>query len=208
MTTFPPPLLAIGGNPTSERRAVPANQMTHLPSDSASLPSPLQELFDQIRAASPQAAKGLYTVFGNGLKFYLRRQLGPENVNQMVFSIFLDASRGVRQARVRRAEHLPRFINALARKQVALHGKTGDSVSTDRDRSAVETMKQVVSEMTGQEREILTRFYSLNQSEERIAAELKISRPAVLEVKRRARTRFEDLTFNNSHSRAAAVSKP
>ena len=59
------------------------------------------------------------------------------------------------------------------------------------DSRAVEIVERILAEMPEQEREVLRRFYLLEESPRQICRDLGLSHTQFLEMKRRMRARFD-----------------
>lgn len=150
------------------------------------------DLFDQIRSGDPAAAAPLYDLFAEGLKIHLRRTGAEAKVDEMVYAILVDVTRGIREARLTEAANLPAYVREAANAHVA---KPRTSLASLREGSAspasAEAMNHVLTGMSVQEREILVRYYQLGQGIQQIAAEMGMSEAAALNTKRIAREQFK-----------------
>lgn len=132
------------------------------------------------------------------MRFYLRRQLDAADTDDLVYLILLRVARAVRQSKIRQAGLLPGYVCLIAREQVAEQRKRDCPLTTPmpsaRDERAVDILNQVMTELAPREREVLVRFYLLNQPEQQITRELNIAPAAILDLKCKARKRFHELS--------------
>jgi RNA polymerase sigma factor (sigma-70 family) len=168
------------------------------------------ELVDRIRAGDPSAMQELYQIFGRGVRFYLCRQLGMQEVDDT----FVVVVQAIRNGELREPERLMGFVRTVARRMVAGHidhlvhrrrdnvGIESGVVIPDRritpeeqtiQREKVDVMLQVLREMSGRDRDVLTRFYLYEQPQEQICREMKLTPTQFRLLKSRAKTRFAEL---------------
>jgi len=173
-----------------------------------------RELVERIRAGDPSGMEQLYAVFSRGVRFYLCRQLGPEELDDRVHDTFLIVLQAIQRGELRDPERLMGFVRTVVRRQVAAHidrrvqlrkGQTdlhaGLAVSDGRGdpeqelmaRQRVEIMEKVLRSVSSRDREILTRFYLLEQSQEQICQEMKLTETQFRLLKSRAKARFGEL---------------
>src|SRR6202790_5478697 len=63
----------------------------------------------------------LYRVFSKGVRFYLCRQLGPQDLEDKVHDTFLIVVSAVRRGELREPERLMGFVRTIVRRQVAAY---------------------------------------------------------------------------------------
>src|SRR5713101_5412449 len=69
------------------------------------------------RALSQQ----LYKLFSKGIRFYLCRQLGPQELDDKVHDTFVVVVMAIRRGELREPERLMGFVRTIVRRQVAAH---------------------------------------------------------------------------------------
>ena len=70
---------------------VPENTAVH------DIPQPVwSPLVERIRAGDPAAMEELYGLFSKGIRFYLCRQLGPQDLDDRVHDVFLTITQASR----------------------------------------------------------------------------------------------------------------
>jgi RNA polymerase sigma factor (sigma-70 family) len=165
--------------------------------------------------AMQQGMEKLYRLFSRGVRFYLRRQLGPfEELEDKVHDIFLIVVQAIQGNTLREPERLIGFIRTVASRQVAAH--IDNAVRRRRDQAAVETvenfvdssrnseqgaikrdheniMVQILRSMSRRDREVLTRFYLHDQDQEQICQEMGLTETQFRLLKSRAKARFSDV---------------
>jgi len=171
-------------------------------------------LVERIRAGDPKGMEELYGLFSRGVRFYLYRQLGLQELEDKVHDIFLIVVQAIRRGELRDPERLMGFVRTVVRRQVVAYI---DSVVQDRKEQAglhcglgvtdarsnpeedairrqqAEIMKKVLHSISRRDREILTRFYLLGQPQEQICAEMNLTETQFRLLKSRAKTRFGEL---------------
>src|SRR5258708_36192294 len=79
------------------------------------------ELVGKIKAEDQSGMEELYRVFSKGVRFYLCRQLGPQDLEDKVHDTFLIVVQAVRRGELREPERLMGFVRTVVRRQVAAH---------------------------------------------------------------------------------------
>ncbi len=172
------------------------------------------ELVDRIRFNEADGMEELYELFSKGIRFYLCRQLGPQELDDKVHDTFVVVVQAIRRGELREPTRLMGFVRTIVRRQVAAHidkvvhtrREQIDLDSTVRladpegnpeeraifsQRSAL--INRVLGELSPRDREILTRFYLLEQSQDQICSEMRLSETQFRLLKSRAKARFGEL---------------
>jgi RNA polymerase sigma factor (sigma-70 family) len=166
---------------------------------------------DRIRASDPGAMEELYLFFERGIRYYLQRQLGPQELEDKIHDIFVIVVQAIRRGELREPERLMGFVRTIAQRHVAAHINEAvhvrrDKVSVDestplRDTSLtpedsalnkekLDLMSKALRSMPSRDRELLTRFYLQEQSQEQICAEMRLTESQFRLLKSRAKARF------------------
>ncbi len=169
-------------------------------------------LVECVKANDPHAIEVLYTRFAKGARFYFCRHLGLEELDDRVHDSFLLVLESIKRGEVRDPERVMGFIRTILRRQVAAYMRgtmeeRRDYTALDGeseycldfrgcpeeriiDLETIDIMERVMLGMTLREREILTRFYLLEQAPEHICKEMRISMTQFRLMKSRAKGRF------------------
>ncbi|MCP5117216.1 MAG: sigma-70 family RNA polymerase sigma factor [bacterium] len=171
-------------------------------------------LVDRVKAGDDQGMEELYALFSKGVRFHLCRQLGPQELDDKVHDTFLIVVQAIQKGDLREPERLMGFVRTVVRRQVAAHIDrsasrrremadldTGMPVPDKRstpeesaiDRERVDIMKDVLREISYRDREILTRFYLAEQTQEQICQEMNLTETQFRLLKSRAKARFAEL---------------
>ena len=171
-------------------------------------------LVGRIREGDPAGMEELYRKFSRGVRFYLCRQLGPQELDDRVHDAFLIVLQAIQRGELREPERLMGFIRTIVKRQVAAH--IDSAVHSRRDfqdlepggllpdegespeesvisHEKVEIMETVLRSLSRRDREILTRFYLMEQTQEEICAEMDLSDTQFRLLKSRAKARFGEL---------------
>jgi RNA polymerase sigma factor (sigma-70 family) len=172
------------------------------------------ELVDRIRDGRTDGMEELYQLFSRGIRYYLCRQLGPQELDDKVHDTFVVVVQAIRRGELRDPTRLMGFVRTIVRRQVANHIDklvTTRRDQTDLDQSAriadpnenpedsaifsqrKELIQRVLSEIPARDSEILTRFYLQEQSQEEICAEMDLTDTQFRLLKSRAKARFGEL---------------
>jgi RNA polymerase sigma-70 factor (ECF subfamily) len=171
-------------------------------------------LVESIQRGERSGMEELYRVFSRGVRFYLCRQLGPQDLDDKVHDTFVIVVQAIRRGELREPERLMGFVRTVVRRQVSAQIdravqnrreqaelETTTSLSDHRNtpeeaaivRQHEEVAEAVLQSISGRDREILTRFYLLEQTQEAICEEMKLSDTQFRLLKSRAKARFGEL---------------
>ena len=171
-------------------------------------------LVNRIRAEDPAAMEELYRLFHRGIRFFLCRQLGPQELDDKIHDILLIVVQAIRRGNLREPERLMGFVRTVVKRQVAAYidqavhsrrefedleeGRTvfdGGENPEQRviSRQQIEIMSSVLRSISRRDREILTRFYILEQSQEQICREMGLTETQFRLLKSRAKARFGEM---------------
>ena len=154
---------------------------------------------------------GAVPYFFKGVKFYLCRQLGPQEMLDKVHDTFLIVVQAVQRGELREPERMMGFVHTVARRQVAAHidqtvksrnhyvgldssegvkdlNRDPEQTAIDQQREAVAT--QILRSMSQRDCDVLTRFYLMEQSQEQICKDMNLSDTQFRLLKPRAKARF------------------
>jgi RNA polymerase sigma-70 factor, ECF subfamily len=172
------------------------------------------DLVERIRAGTTDGMEELYALFSRGIRFYLIRQLGPQEMEDKIHDTFLVVVQAIRRGELREPSRLMGFVRTVCRRQIAAHidrlvqsRREQNEVdntprimdpSSNPEETAIFTERKnlihrVLSEIPQRDREILTRFYLLEQSQEQICTEMELSDTQFRLLKSRAKSRFGEL---------------
>ncbi len=171
-------------------------------------------LVGRIYSGETDGMEELYVLFSKGIRFYLCRQLGPQELDDKVHDTFVVVVQAIRRGELREPERLMGFVRTIVRRLVAAH--IDRVVHTRRDHLDLEsTMRiadpaenpeqtamlqqraemigRVLDELTPRDREILTRFYLREQGQDQICSEMALTDTQFRLLKSRAKARFGEL---------------
>ena len=173
-----------------------------------------QSLVARIHAGDAAGMEELYRLFSRGIRYYLCRQLGPQELEDKVHDTFLIVVQAIRRGDLREPERLMGFVRTVVKRQVAAHieqaiqsrrdfqpldqggevsARTQSPEDNSIERQEAEIMETVLRSISGRDREILTRFYLLEQPQEQICTEMQLTETQFRLLKSRAKTRFGEL---------------
>jgi len=175
---------------------------------------PWSLLVERIQAGDPAGMEELYAVFVKGVRFFLWRQLGHQDLDDRVHDVFLIITQSIRRGELREPDRLMGYVRTVVRRQVAMHIETAvqarrnqqsiDPAMTlsdhqpDPERQAIERESQNVAlRMLGglpkRDREVLIRFYLREQPPEQICRDLQLTETQFRLIKSRAKARYGEL---------------
>ena len=170
---------------------------------------------DRIRAGDPRAMAELYAVFTRGIRYLLLRTLGVEEVDDRVHDCFVIVTEAIRAGELRDPARLMGYVRTVVRRHIAAsideavsrrrttveYEDTVFSVSDWKDnpeqnlqaRQRAEIARRVFQGVSARDREILRRFYLLEQPYEQICDEMGLTYNQFRLLKSRAKARFGKL---------------
>jgi RNA polymerase sigma factor (sigma-70 family) len=169
---------------------------------------------ERIRAGDSAALEEMYGVFDTGIRFFLCRQLGPQDLDDRVHEAFLSITQSIRKGELREPERLMGYVRTVIRRQVAaqiesvmiqrrrqLDPTRGMGISDQRpnperqaiDQEHISIAYRVLHSLPLREREVLVRFYLKEQSASEICLEMGLSTTQFRLTKSRAKNRFGEL---------------
>jgi len=172
------------------------------------------DVVKRIRARNPSGMEELWHVFNTGVRFFLCRQLPPQDLDDKLHEIFVMVTQSIRNGEVRQPERLMGYVRTVVRRQIATH--ISDLVQTRRaqgpldpgalradhnpdpergviERENTEIAMRVLRGMNRRDRELLIRFYLKEQPQEHICREMRLSATQFRVIKSRAKARFGEL---------------
>jgi len=157
----------------------------------------------------------LYAVFTRGIRYLLLRSLGMDDIDDRVHDCFVIVTEAIRSGELREPARLMGYVRTVVRRHIA--ASIGDAVLRRRNvvefedaildvsdwknnpeqnllaRQRVEIARRVFNGVSRRDRDILRRFYLLEQSQERICSEMGLSYNQFRLLKSRAKARFGKL---------------
>jgi RNA polymerase sigma-70 factor (ECF subfamily) len=172
------------------------------------------DLVERIRRQDPSGMEELYRIFSKGIRFFICRQLGPRDLDDKIHDVFVIVAQAIQHGDLREPERLMGYVRTVVRRQVAGHievavhnrrnevdvesgvpladrGANPEQIAIAREHEDVgNRMLQAISK---RDREILTRFYLNEQSQEQICREMHLTETQFRLIKSRAKARFGEL---------------
>ena len=171
-------------------------------------------LVQRIRACDRAAMEELYGLFSKGIRFYLCRQLGPQDLDDRLHDVFLTITQAIQSGELREPERLMGYVRTVVRRQVAARidanvnarrrqASLEDGIvlrdhSPDPERLAIrgetiEVALRILNSITKRDREVLVRFYLDEQPAEQICRDMDLTETQFRLIKSRAKARFGEL---------------
>src|SRR5258707_3554576 len=98
-------------------------------------------LVESIRGGDRIGMEELYRIFSRGVRYYLCRQLGPQDLDDKVHDTFLIVVQAIRRGELREPERLMGFVRTVVRRQVA--AQIDRAVQNRREQADMETTVSV-----------------------------------------------------------------
>lgn len=171
-------------------------------------------LVEQIKTGQDPGMEQLYRLFSRGIRYYLCRQLGPQELEDKVHDTFLIVVNAIKRGDLREPERLMGFVRTVVRRQVAAYIE--QAVHTRREQADLETgitvadrkqnpeqeamvrqksalMKSALDALSKRDRDILIRFYLQEQPQEQICKEMSLTETQFRLLKSRAKAKFGEI---------------
>ena len=200
--------------PAEQENAEPENGESECSGPEAASYENLVDLVHRIHSGTTDGMEELYRMFSKGVRFYLCRLLGPQEIDDKVHDTFLVVVQAIRKGELREPERLMGFVRTIVRRQVAAHidravtyrrdhvdaeasFRVADSHENPEDcaifRERAVLIRRVLEELLPRDAEILTRFYLYEQSQDLICSQMGLSDTQFRLLKSRAKARFGEL---------------
>jgi RNA polymerase sigma factor (sigma-70 family) len=172
-------------------------------------------LVSRIHSGDPAAMEELYAIFAKGIRYFLLRNLGADELDDKVHDCFVIVAQAIRNGELRDPARLMGYVRTVVKRQIAA---TIDSAVTRRrtqvdyeetlftlsdwkddpertvlHRQQADIARRVLKGVSRRDREILDRFYVQEQSQELICEEMGLSYNQFRLLKSRAKARFGEL---------------
>ena len=188
--------------------SVPRDQPLH---GDASPDESWANLVSRLQAGDAGAMAELYQVFAKGIRFYLCRQVGPQELDDRVHDAFLVVVQSIKRGELRDPRRLMGFVRTVVRRMVAaqidrdvqgrretIELENGDRIPDQRAnpeknfilRQKVNMIREILGKLSDKDQEILRRFYVDEQHPDQICSEMNLSITQFRLLKSRAKARF------------------
>jgi RNA polymerase sigma-70 factor (ECF subfamily) len=172
------------------------------------------ELVERVRSGEPSGMEELYRVFSKGIRFYLCRQVGPQDLDDKVHDLFLTITQSIQKGDLREPERLMGYVRTIVRRQVAAHienmvqarrnqtdleyGLGLSDMGPNPERRVINEQNltlamRILNSLHKREREVLMRFYLKEQTADQICSEMDLTETQFRLIKSRAKARFGEL---------------
>jgi RNA polymerase sigma-70 factor (ECF subfamily) len=172
------------------------------------------DLVMRIHRGDDSGMEDLYRLFSRGIRFYLCRQLGMQELDDKVHDTFLIVVQAIRRGDLREPDRLMGFVRTVVRRQVAahidhvvhsrrdeLHLDVGVRVADARRnpeqnmafQQKVDFMVEILRQLSERDREILNRFYLREETQEEICRGMTLTETQFRLLKSRAKARFGEM---------------
>jgi RNA polymerase sigma factor (sigma-70 family) len=171
------------------------------------------DIVARIQTGDDTGMEQLYAVFAHGIRFYLCRHLRGQELEDKIHDSFLIVVKAIRRGDLREPERLMGFVRTVVRRQVA--GYIDSAVHRRREQVDMDTVvrlldvgenpeavaiarqqkdiaRTVLAKLSERDREILTRFYLHEQTQQQICDEMELTDTQFRLLKSRAKARFAD----------------
>jgi RNA polymerase sigma factor (sigma-70 family) len=168
-------------------------------------------IVDRIRSGNEAGILELYRILNRGIRYYLGRQVGCQDVEDRLHETFLIVVSAIQDGKVREPDKIMGFVRTVAQRQVIAHIERAvlkrqreselvpDAEVVDQRQSPeelamirqkAELMRAVLAQMPEKQREVLMRFYLHEQTPEQICKEMSLSDTQYRLMKSRAKAAF------------------
>jgi len=170
-------------------------------------------IVERIRSNDPSGMEELYRIFCKGIRYFLFRRIGPQDLDDRIHDVFLIVSQAIQRGDLRDPERLAGYVRTIVRRQVAAQidrnvrsrqcrPVEGDiKLSTNEpspertliERQNVELAMRILNSLKRRDRDVLIRFYLNEESQAQICREMGLTETQFRLIKSRAKARFGEL---------------
>jgi RNA polymerase sigma factor (sigma-70 family) len=168
-------------------------------------------LVARLKEGDAAAMAELYQVFSKGIRFYLCRQVGPQELDDRVHDAFLIVVQSIQRGELRDPRRLMGFVRTVVRRMIAAQidreiQSRREITELDRSegiadqrsnpeksfilRQKVDLIREILDSMNTKDREILRRFYVEEEHPDKICSDMRLSITQFRLLKSRAKARF------------------
>src|SRR6202162_556345 len=179
--------------------------------EAVSNPVNWQDLVERIHRGDESGMEALYRLCGRGIRYYLCRQLGHQELDDKVHDTFLIVVQAILRGDLREPDRLMGFVRTVVRRQLAAHidqrvqGRKNqlhlDVATRVSDRrlnpeqhtafhEKVGLMLETLTQLPDRDTETLTRYYLHEETQRHICAEMHLTAIQFRLLKSRAKARF------------------
>jgi RNA polymerase sigma-70 factor, ECF subfamily len=178
-------------------------------------------LVERIRAGDNQAMEELYGVFSKSIRYFLYRQLGPQDLDDTIHDMFLIVTQAIQRGDLRDPDRLMGYVRTIVHRQVAAHiqdcvrarhkftgldggmafDRTPDPESISIEQQNHRLALRILRGIGARDREVLIRFYLREQSAADICRDLHMTGTQFRLIKSRAKARFGEMGRRRFSSR-------
>src|SRR5579884_1620574 len=176
----------------------------------------IADLVGRIREGDRGGEDELYAVLSGGIRFLLMRSLGSiEDAEDRLHEVLVIVVNAIREDRLNDPERLMGYIHTVVRCQIATvidarvaqrkqqvsvddQSRPVRSVGRDPEQIAIQNEQmdcaiQLLNELKPRDRELLRRFYLLEQPKDRIMADMGLNETQFRLFRSRAKARYDEL---------------
>ena len=155
----------------------------------------LNDLLARVSSGDPSGIEDLYHLFSPGIRFFLRRHLGLQNLDDNVAKVFLTLTESLQHGDLTEPVQLVAFVRNVIRREVALlraqpGGRRAASPSSQHDLQNLAIAKEILTTSDPRDRDALRRFHILKHLPARICADLNLTEPQFRLILARAKAAF------------------
>jgi RNA polymerase sigma factor (sigma-70 family) len=172
------------------------------------------DLVRRIEVGQTDGMEELYRFFSNGMRFYLCRHTGSQDLDDRLHDLFILIVQAIRRGELREPERILGFVQTVAQRQVFAHighivdaRKKEVALQSELEMNALdpgpeqtailrqreELVQMVLAELSYRDREVLRRFYIEEQSPSQICQQMAVTETQFRLLKSRAKARFGEL---------------
>jgi RNA polymerase sigma-70 factor (ECF subfamily) len=169
------------------------------------------ELLNRVKQNEAGAAEELYSLISKGMLFFLSRNMPWHFAQERMHDSFMKVLKAIQDGRIEDARAFPGYLRTVVKRQYFDHLRTSVNATDCSDELVVNSltskakdnpdsllevqqqstlMAEVLRSMHPKRREILNRFYILEQSPEYICTKMKLTETQYRLLKSRAKAEF------------------
>lgn len=150
-----------------------------------------EDLVARIKRDDQAAVEELHRILGKGIRYLLSRRLGHTmEIDTKTHDCLVTVIGAIQEGQIRHSDGLMGFVRTVLDQEGLREQKPSQNLKSIQAQK-VKIMRQALEYLSREDRDILTRFYLFEQTQQQICTELGLTEAQVRAAKGRAKAQFD-----------------